>query len=116
VELSKLMIELGEAHGCPVVALMTAMDRPLGRACGNALEVEPWYESAVQMDRLGADPAGTFAFGGGDGGAGKAMAARKSREFLASSWTSWVLNACSCTAGTSGSGSWNPNRSRKLLI
>lgn len=40
VELSRLMIELGEAHGCPVVALMTAMDRPLGRACGNALEVE----------------------------------------------------------------------------
>ena len=40
VELAQLMIELGEAHGCPVVALMTAMDRPLGRACGNALEVE----------------------------------------------------------------------------
>jgi thymidine phosphorylase len=34
------MIELGADHGCPVVALMTAMDRPLGRACGNALEVE----------------------------------------------------------------------------
>ncbi|MCC6929796.1 MAG: thymidine phosphorylase [Gemmatimonadaceae bacterium] len=40
VALSRLMIELGEDHGCPVVALMTAMDRPLGRACGNALEVE----------------------------------------------------------------------------
>ncbi|MGQ0649637.1 MAG: thymidine phosphorylase [Gemmatimonadaceae bacterium] len=40
VELAQLMIELGEAHGCPVVGLMTAMDRPLGRACGNALEVE----------------------------------------------------------------------------
>jgi pyrimidine-nucleoside phosphorylase len=34
------MIELGADHGCPVVALLTAMDRPLGRACGNALEVE----------------------------------------------------------------------------
>ena len=34
------MIHLGETHGCPVVALFTAMDRPLGRACGNALEVE----------------------------------------------------------------------------
>lgn len=40
VELAQLMIELGAEHGVPVVALMTAMDRPLGRACGNALEVE----------------------------------------------------------------------------
>jgi pyrimidine-nucleoside phosphorylase len=38
--LAKTMIELGVDHGVPVVALLTAMDRPLGRACGNALEVE----------------------------------------------------------------------------
>lgn len=38
--LARTMIELGADHGCPVVALITAMDRPLGRACGNALEVE----------------------------------------------------------------------------
>ena len=38
--LGKVMIELGHDHQCPTVALVTAMDRPLGRACGNALEVE----------------------------------------------------------------------------
>ncbi len=38
--LAQTMIDLGADYGCPVVALLTAMDRPLGRACGNALEVE----------------------------------------------------------------------------
>ncbi len=38
--LASTMIELGADYGCPVMALLTAMDRPLGRACGNALEVE----------------------------------------------------------------------------
>jgi pyrimidine-nucleoside phosphorylase len=40
LELARTMIALGAAHDCPVVALVTAMDRPLGRACGNALELE----------------------------------------------------------------------------
>jgi pyrimidine-nucleoside phosphorylase len=40
LELARTMIELGADHDTTVVALITAMDRPLGRACGNALEVE----------------------------------------------------------------------------
>jgi pyrimidine-nucleoside phosphorylase len=38
--LAQTMIALGEDRGCPTVALLTAMDRPLGRACGNVLETE----------------------------------------------------------------------------
>jgi pyrimidine-nucleoside phosphorylase len=39
IQLAEAMIDLGAEHACPVVALVTAMDRPLGFACGNALEV-----------------------------------------------------------------------------
>jgi pyrimidine-nucleoside phosphorylase len=39
VVLAETMIRLGEASGCRTIALLTAMDRPLGVACGNALEV-----------------------------------------------------------------------------
>ena len=37
--LAETMIRLGEARGCRTVALLTAMDRPLGWACGNVVEV-----------------------------------------------------------------------------
>src|SRR5581483_11195116 len=38
--LARAMIALGAAHDCRTVAILTAMDRPLGWASGNALETE----------------------------------------------------------------------------
>jgi thymidine phosphorylase len=37
--LAETMVGLGHAHGVDTVALITDMDTPLGRACGNGLEV-----------------------------------------------------------------------------
>lgn len=38
LELASAMVGIGQARGLSVVALLTAMDRPLGRSIGNALE------------------------------------------------------------------------------
>ena len=43
-ELASTMVELGSAHGVTTVALLTAMSTPLGRAVGNAVEVEEAVE------------------------------------------------------------------------
>jgi thymidine phosphorylase len=39
-ELAQTMVELGDAYGVRTSALLTRMDTPLGRAVGNAVEVE----------------------------------------------------------------------------
>jgi thymidine phosphorylase len=43
-ELARTMVGLGEAAGVRTIALVTAMDRPLGRTAGNAVEVQESVE------------------------------------------------------------------------
>ena len=43
--LAETMVELGRAHDVRTVALITDMDAPLGRACGNAPSLRPWRSS-----------------------------------------------------------------------
>ena len=41
----------------------------------NVVQIEPWYRNAVEMDKLGSDPAGGGAFGGAGSEAARAMGA-----------------------------------------
>ncbi len=43
-DLARTMIDVGTASDCATVALLTAMDRPLGRTAGNAIEVREAIE------------------------------------------------------------------------
>ncbi len=49
-ELARTMVALGEEHGVRTRALLTRMDVPLGRAVGNAVEVE---ESVAALNGVG---------------------------------------------------------------
>ena len=49
-ELARTMVALGEEHGVQTRALLTTMDTPLGRAAGNAVEVE---ESVAALQGVG---------------------------------------------------------------
>jgi thymidine phosphorylase len=86
-ELAETMVALGEEHGVRTRALLTRMDVPLGRAVGNAVEVEESVQAlqghgpgdlmevtlalARQMLALaGLDPAGDTAGGTAGGTAG----------------------------------------------
>ena len=78
-ELARTMVGLGEAAGVRTVALVTAMDRPLGRAAGNAVEVAESVEVLA-----GGGPADvvelTLALAAGDARRGRARRRRPRRR------------------------------------
>jgi thymidine phosphorylase len=80
--LAETMVGLGQAHGVQTVALITDMDTPLGRACGNGLEVGEAVEvlrgggptDLVEVTLALAREMATLAGLGGDGGVDPAAA------------------------------------------
>jgi thymidine phosphorylase len=80
--LAETMVGLGQAHGVRTVALITDMDTPLGRACGNGLEVGEAVEvlrgggpaDLVEVTLALAREMATLAGLGGDGGVDPAAA------------------------------------------
>lgn len=45
VALAQVLVDIGRRHGVPTEALVTSMERPLGRAVGNALEIREAIEA-----------------------------------------------------------------------
>ncbi len=54
-----MLLDAAEAHPGDAAARSLAYEHACGR------EVEPWFDSAVQMDKMGADPSGRGGLGGG---------------------------------------------------
>ncbi len=96
--LADLLVATGEAAGCRTVALLTAMEEPLGRFAGNWVEV--WecvdvlqghaHPLSADMTSLSLTLAGWMIFLGGLAGSaeeGRAVAARVLED--GSAWRSW---------------------------
>ena len=83
-------------RGCSIAAVQATLladatvahpHDPVGRAAAYeaacAREITPWYEASVQMDKMGADPSGRSALGGGTGGPDSEAAKRMGALFTA---------------------------------
>jgi pyrimidine-nucleoside phosphorylase len=85
--LAETMVDLGRGLGCRVEALLTAMDQPLGRAVGNALEVKECVETLKgrgpkDLESLSVELAARMVHLGTGGGLAEARS--RTRQALAS--------------------------------